>query len=205
MIKCGESVNRVNASAWYDEVQVSDKDAATVTVVCTSPAPDIKVNKTVWNGTAWVNSTSADVNDTVRFNCTIHNNGECNLTNITVWDMLPESLEYANDATHAPTYISTDNRTVMWAFPDLTLEPCDSITIEFNVSVVGCSESVNRVSASAWYDEVQVSDEDIATVTVVCPSTPPPHHAVPALTSIGVTVLIGLLAFIGAGAIMRRR
>ena len=205
VIECVESVNCVNASAWYDEVQVSDEDTATV--VCTPAAPDIAVDKTVWDGTTWADSTSADVNDTVRFRCIIYNSGTCcNLTNTTVLDVLPAGLVYViNSATPAPTYIATDNRTVRWEFPDLTLESCDSITIEFNASVIDCVESVNRVNATAWCGDTNtwVSDED--TATVVCTPTPPPAPVpVPTMSPIGTALLICVLGLIGAGVITRR-
>jgi len=38
-------------------------------------SPDIEIEKTVWNGTAWNDSITANIGDTVRFNITIHNNG----------------------------------------------------------------------------------------------------------------------------------
>ena len=228
VVKCVESVNRVNVSAWYkqcvcedgycgycccccgdcdgcgcEDVKVSDEDTATVVCTTTPPPPSIDVDKTVWNGAAWVDSTYAGVGETVRFRCIIHNSGTCcNLTDITVWDMLPESLEYANDATPTPpTYISPDNITIRWEFPDLTLEPCENITIEFNASVIDCVESVNHVDATAWYDEIQVSDED--TATVVCTPTPPPVP-VPIMSPIGTALLICALSLIGAGVITRR-
>jgi uncharacterized repeat protein (TIGR01451 family) len=68
-------------------------------------APVIHVNKTVRdpvNGT-WVKDlTTASINDTLRFSCTITNTGTSNLSNLTqlrFWDVLDCSLAYAGNAT----------------------------------------------------------------------------------------------------------
>jgi len=64
--------------------------------------PGIAVKKTVFDETAgeWVDSITAELNDTVRFRCVVHNNGtDCNLTDITVMDILSDSLEYRDNAT----------------------------------------------------------------------------------------------------------
>jgi uncharacterized repeat protein (TIGR01451 family) len=58
------------------------------------PEPALAVNKTVWNGTAWVKALDAKINDTVQFNCTITNTGNVNLSEILFWDILDCSLEY---------------------------------------------------------------------------------------------------------------
>jgi uncharacterized repeat protein (TIGR01451 family) len=175
--------------------------------------PVIEVEKTIWDAVngIWAKEITANVGNVVRFNCTIHNNGTCyNLTNITVYDLLPESLEYANNATHSPlppgSYISPDDR-IVWEFSD-TLEPCDSITIEFDAYMIKAETGVNIQNATAWCEkaEIWVSDED--TATVVCVSSVPPASdpaPVPALTPIGIAVLVGLLGIIGACLIMRRR
>ncbi len=69
-------------------------------------------------------------------------------------------------------------------------------------------------SAIAYYwgnnetNAITLNPSESASVTQylhVIPPPSPPQQAVPALTLIGIAMLTGLLAFIGAGAIMRRR
>ncbi len=65
-----------------------------VTVTGEPMLPAIAVNKTVWNGTAWVKAHTAKINDTLQFTCTITNTGNVNLTQIRFWDILDCSLEF---------------------------------------------------------------------------------------------------------------
>ena len=134
----------------------------------------IEVNKTVWNGTAWVDDIAANLNDTLRFRLWVHNTGACacNLTNITVTDILSCSLNYSDDATprepNETIYYPCNNTTLVWNFPDLELEPCQNITIEFNATVVKCpGVDTNTVNVTAWCNETIVSDEDRVMVSVI--------------------------------------
>ena len=67
-----------------------------VTVTGEPMVPALEVNKTVWNGTAWVKSLNASFNDTLQFKCTITNTGEVNLTQLRFWDILDCSLQFAD-------------------------------------------------------------------------------------------------------------
>ena len=61
-----------------------------------------------------------------------------------------------------------NNTTLVWNFPDLELEPCQNITIEFNATVVKCpGVDTNTVNATAWCNDTVVSDEDTAKVAVM--------------------------------------
>jgi uncharacterized repeat protein (TIGR01451 family) len=59
----------------------------------------IDVNKTVWDPETdeWVDKINASVGDTVRFRCEIHNDGCCDLVDITAANMLSGSLNYAGN------------------------------------------------------------------------------------------------------------
>ena len=133
----------------------------------------IEVNKTVWNGTAWVDDIAANLNDTLRFRLWVHNTGacDCNLTNIVVKDILSCSLNYSDDATIEPNeiiYYPCNNTTLVWNFPGLELEPCQNITVEFNATVVKCpGVDTNTVNVTAWCNDTIVSDEDTAKVAVM--------------------------------------
>jgi uncharacterized repeat protein (TIGR01451 family) len=91
-LECGTYTVRWNVSAdcWEAEETVTAEDTVTVTVAC----PELEVDKTVWNGTAWVKAVDAKLNDTLQFNCTIQNTGNVNLSEIRFWDILDCSLVY---------------------------------------------------------------------------------------------------------------
>ena len=132
---------------------------------------DVDVEKTVWDGHAWVETAYAEYDSIVRFNITVHNSGDCVIHNITVTDSLPSSLEYADDATvngelKEPDIIAGSN--LIWNFPE-NLEPSHKIYIEFDAHVIGspCSVDINRVEVNAQtYGSNMVNDEDTAKVVV---------------------------------------
>jgi uncharacterized repeat protein (TIGR01451 family) len=135
--------------------------------------PSIEVVKQVWDPQTkeWVENITAGLGDTVRFRCTVHNNGTCcDLTRIVASDILSESLEYANRATvngepWEPVQVSPIEFT--WEFPGWVLKPSQSIVIEFDAVVVGCGEDVNLQRAQAVCVDTGevVRDSDTATVT----------------------------------------
>jgi len=139
-------------------------------VPCT---PGIEVNKTVWDpdAQAWVKEIDASVNDVVRFRLWVHNNGTCcDLTNITVTDMLSDSLNYSDNATvngvpQEPVQIGPNE--YVWNFTG-PLAPCQNITIEFDAQVVECGNDTNVVNVTAWCNETMVSDGDSASVHAPC-------------------------------------
>jgi uncharacterized repeat protein (TIGR01451 family) len=140
-----------------------------VTIGC---KPGIDVEKTVFDPETgeWMDAITADVGDTVRFRFIIHNDGTCcDLTDMVVADVLSESLKYTDNATvngvpGEPTFIGIIS--VVWEFPDLVLEPCQTITIEFDAEVVECGidENIVTVKAVCVDADVIVRDEDTATV-----------------------------------------
>jgi len=136
--------------------------------------PAIEVNKTVWNGTAWAwveTIPDAEINNTYRFRCEVHNNGTCcNLTDIKVEDNLSDSLEYANNATvdgvsREPDWFAGNK--FGWNFTG-PLAPCETVVIEFNATVIDCGNDSNVQNATAWCEDTGkwVSDEDDAWINV---------------------------------------
>ena len=146
--------------------------------------PEIEVNKTVWDSEKeeWVKELNASMGDTVRFKYELHNPEIYNLTNITVWDFLSFSLEYADDATRDPdaevnlTMCDyTLGTMLVWDFGDLVLEPDGSTTIEYNASVVQCGADINFLFGEGEFNISKDTKEqsfgcDFAMVLVPCPS-----------------------------------
>ncbi len=90
----------MNVSTWCNETEPHAQAFDDDFVYVREPA-FIEVNKTVLDpvNETWINVPNANVSDIVRFNCTIHNSGEVNLSDIRFWDILDCSLEYADNAT----------------------------------------------------------------------------------------------------------
>ena len=163
----------------YINIYSSDPDENPVIIPVilnvTVPIPSIDVTKKVWNGSSWVESINANIDDIVTFNCTIHNDGTCcNLTDINITDYLPESLEYVSGSAspREPDVIWGKNLT--WLFPG-PLSPCSSIYIEIDARVIDSGIDINHQNATAFCSitSTWVSDEDTATVISTGDITPP--------------------------------
>ena len=123
----------------------------------------------------WVDEIYAGIGDTVRFKITLCYYGGYILYNIKVTDVLPECLEYADNAVPEEPEISEDGMILWWNLSsDYNLENGECVTIEFDAMAV-CSECevlVNFVEVIA--DECSGDtfyEEDTATVHVECPLT----------------------------------
>ena len=153
---------------WEGPIHTEIEYAVVISPRCT---PAIEVNKTVWNGTAWVKEVTANVSDTLRFRLWVHNNGTCcNLTNISIMDTLSDSLNYSDNATvngASQEPVQTGPREYVWNFAG-PFAPCQNITIEFDARVIECGSDTNVVNATGWCNETMVSDEDSANVTASC-------------------------------------
>ena len=135
----------------------------------------IAVDKHVWNVTAgaWQEELTAEINTTVRFRCVVSNDGSLDLTNITVTDILSDSLEYANNATvdgvpQEPVPMGPGE--FAWNFTG-PLAPGENITIEFDATAVKTGVDVNWQNATGYCADTGtwVSDNDSASVTVTLP------------------------------------
>ena len=141
--------------------------------------PTMEVTKTVWNGTAWVDELDAYVGDTIRFKWVLNNTGEHNMTNITVFDFLSSSLEYADNATQDPYLavpLTMGNHTLgtllVWNFTGVVLEPYENITVEYNTSIVQCGADINFLFGVGLFKDTEEHSFgcDFAMVQVPCPS-----------------------------------
>jgi uncharacterized repeat protein (TIGR01451 family)/fimbrial isopeptide formation D2 family protein len=101
--------------------------------------------KKVWNHTndKWDDIIEAEIGDIVRFNISVSYYGSNILYNIEVIDILPDGLEYANNADPAETEIS--GNIIKWDI-DETLENGDRIYIEFDAEVIEIGKNVNKAN-----------------------------------------------------------
>jgi len=177
IVDYGTNMNTVTVTATVADlgVDIQAQDDASVT---TMPPARIIVNKTVWDPVAgaWVAGiNNAKIGDTYRFRCVITNGGSpgMDLTNITVWDILSPSMEYADDAVlttpagttwniEPPTSVTTlpDGSTMVnWTIDDYLQSPLkllvgQSLVIEFNATVVNYGNDTNTQFAKGWCDAV---------------------------------------------------
>ncbi len=157
------------------------------------PNPGLTVEKTVWDGEAWVDLIYAEIGDDVRFNITItyypvDTQHGYRAINLVVNDTLPPCLEYNDSAVikHGDnTYYGEsliDGKTIWWYLTaDYGIELWDNdpdqprtVYIEFNATVVDYGENVNhvKVTGTEKCSNEPLFGEDDATVIVLVPERP---------------------------------
>jgi len=120
------------------------------------PEPRIEVNKTVWDpvNNEWVDEIyDAEIGDIYKFRCEVQNTSNVNLTNITFWDILSCSLEFAGNMTVCNIPV---NDTLIPPYPfkpkrlhpvNLTWDPYAPISNEF---VELCPDQDKKYHLSSW-------------------------------------------------------
>ena len=136
--------------------------------------PDIEIEKKVWDPEKqeWVEEIEASVGDEVEFLCEIHNCGTCcDLGEIEVEDLLPESLKFKSADPEPSEVIENEDGTtaVRWDLEDLVLKPCESKELYLVAEVAGSGEDVNVQKVRAFGCGKWVFDEDEASVIVSPP------------------------------------
>lgn len=168
-ISCGNNINSASATAeeYCTNLTLSGSGNATVNVIC--PRPGIDVEKLVWDGTCnWVKEVWAYNGTDVRFKIVVRNKGETDLFNVTVTDILPDSLIYNNNATpREPDEISNGGKILIWNISQINVS--ENVTIEFNATINGapCDRDINIVNVTAQADcQRIVTDSDTAIVNI---------------------------------------
>jgi hypothetical protein len=125
------------------------------------------------------------VGNVVRFNVTIESNDTINVTNITITDFLSCSLEYADDATLTLPDGETQKRepdctltfpyfnlTILkWTLSDLTIEPGQTVYLEYDAYIVESGQDVNFLYAIG---HSELGDYDCGWDFVLISSQPAP-------------------------------
>ena len=137
-------------------------------------------------------------NQNITYTLTITNTGDVNLTNITVVDLLPAAIIWADAADPVEDSVTNNangTTTIVWK-NNITVypfEPGDLFVISFNATV---NESAaytelhkNRATVNATSDWGNVSDKGHADVFI-------DPQRVPVLTPFGIAALIGLLSLV---------
>ena len=128
-----------------------------------APMPDfITVEKSVWDGSAWVSEIAgAQPGETYRFRIVVSAT-VYNLTNVVVNDTLSPGLSYAGDP--SPTPSQQSGNFIQWTFG--TLNVSQPKTIEFNATINYRDYACNLANATAYCPQIgeTVSDEDTACI-----------------------------------------
>ena len=190
IVAYGTDCNVAVASAGVTDlglVEVSAMDQACVT---TMPPAGIDVNKTVWDGSAWVEEiTGATIGDTYRFRCEVENIGSpgMNVCDMTVTDVLPAGLAYADNAMlqdhhgiwhslpNPPAIYNPASNTYGWIInntvPGECLQVGQKIVVEYDVTVTNYGLSCNDITAEAYCSAATswVQNNDSACIDVPKP------------------------------------
>ena len=161
VISIGENVNKAEVNADTPSGgSAYDYDTAVVNGIGT---PKVEIEKLVSGdgGATWQDEIDAVVCTTLRFRIKVHNDGDYDLTNIKVVDILPPCLEYKDNATPFEPQIQGNKLT--WVFPG-PLNYCNSIIIEFDVHVISEGENINEATVTADSAGGSVTSTDTATV-----------------------------------------
>ena len=130
--------------------------------------PVITVNKTVWNGTAWVKEiTDAAIGDNYMFRINVTANDCCNLTNVVVKDTLTGFMNI-NCSTVSPATPNCTANSIQWSLGKLNKS--QTKTLYFNATVTNYGMSVNKANATGYCPKFGINatpGQD--TVTVVAP------------------------------------
>ena len=135
-------------------------DEATIIVEGPPEEPDINIVKKVKRPVGvWGDSVTVDVGDVVMFKITVTNTGNVDLTDVLVFDNLPDFLVYNDDA--VPSDDSSSDHYIEWMIGTLTVEDIQVITFTADAIEIGECDNVANVTTLQG-----VSDEDYAHVIV---------------------------------------
>ncbi len=170
VVDYGENINTAEAEAYEYccSRTIRGDDTATVNVIM--PIPGINIEKYVWDGVcSWVEEVYADYCTNVSFRIEVENTGEAVLHNLTIIDILPDGLEFANNVVTniPPLSFVEDGKILTWKF--VTLGIGEEIIIEFDAHVIGepCSVEINWAEVEGWTAcETNVTDKDSAIVHI---------------------------------------
>lgn len=138
------------------------------------PPGSIDFTKSVWNETSeeWEDAVyDVMVGETVRFNISLtynkHPSNQYNwqFYNITIWDTLPECLEFADNVTFFNAEEIEENQVgniIYWNFTDCgqALNDSETMTIEFDCEVIESEEKENQNIANVEGTECSFYDHE---------------------------------------------
>ena len=157
-------VNAAYVDLYNWPTHLVDCDNATVNCY----PPDSTIQKKVWDpvNSEWVEEISIYLDDTVRFRIDLAYYGNYELTNVSIFDELHFSMEYAGNAD--PTETDVLGNLVWWNFTE-PLEDNGKISIEFDAHSIGGTGSgsgINTATITAYENGEPFIKSDTAGVIV---------------------------------------
>lgn len=151
-------------------------------VIINCNPPPLEVNKTVWDpdSNEWVDELETVEGYTIRFKVEFTYYGNGNLTNVSIKDVLPCCLEYADNSNIQETWVSSDKKIVWWNITQ-NISDCETFNLEFDALVVAPSECGGCENWAYVYGyrwlfcdqyELAVTGSDNATITAITNSPP---------------------------------
>ncbi len=174
----GENINIINGTGEGQITGETTLDTDTASVI--GIIIDMDLEKTAWDSSTgqWTDQVYVSINDTLRFNISIHNNGTEPLIDFNITDILPQHLQYINNSS---TVNGIPQEPIIWNCKNLTwmmtgpLTPCNWAYIEFETIVIDPNMSLNLVTVNATGTIIgsttTMTDGAIAEVDITPPTT----------------------------------
>jgi len=146
--------------------------------------PEIFIEKTVSNGTAWAEYAEISLGEIVKFKGEVSNPNdyEINFSGI-IYDEFPDNLRYVNESCTLLDFspdvyeeVDWENNNVTWHRIPI-LPPGETFTFYYNATAVDCGLRINNIYTQAYVvyfgeEKIPVFDSDDATVNVICYDEP---------------------------------
>lgn len=120
---------------------VTDLDTASINII----GPSIDLEKYVMEGSSWVDSTNANVDDIVSLKITAFNDGGTQLNGTTISDELPPCLEYIEGSANHIPIVYQDN---ILRCGIIYMGPGQSLEITFDTRAVLEGVQINYANAT---------------------------------------------------------
>jgi uncharacterized repeat protein (TIGR01451 family) len=136
-----------------DDSGLTATASSTVEILCKcdDSCNDISVNKTVWDGTSWVDDIRTVNGTKLTFKISITNNGGCPIDYLFIRDYLSTpQLIYCFEST-PPSVLSSTEHVIEWF---ASLDPWQTIDIIYNASTVHPCYGWNSVYVFDWWGNV---------------------------------------------------
>jgi uncharacterized repeat protein (TIGR01451 family) len=130
----------------------------------------VSVDKRIWHDDSnqWVSDINIALQDTIHFNVKIKNTGNRHLSDVIIFDELPDDILYLGNATiddnAREPFIDEVNNTLQWNLTSLNQN--EIIYIDYNCSIAKRGNYQNNVTVKGTYNTTTVSSNSTADVFV---------------------------------------
>ena len=161
-IDCGLEVNNLYTEADViigntEKIPVNDSDDATVFVNC-NEAPQISIEKMVWDECGWSEYTEVSLGDIVNFRVEVYNPNPEAVIRFSgyIYDIFPDNLRYVNGSLKVlrednkwDEIVDWENNMVNWSMMK-EIYPGEYINFTYNATAVDCGLGVNNIFVVAY-------------------------------------------------------